>query len=61
MMAEELDWDTAEKHLNQIRGAYAELPVMSGVFGLSMLNKLYQRFTGGERTQKLYDEMVQVE
>lgn len=60
-MAEELNWDVTEKHFNEIREAYQNLPVMSGAFGLSLLNKLHSRFESGERTQELFDEMMAVQ
>lgn len=55
-----LDWDKAQKYLKTMRHAYTDIGA-AGTFGLTMvLNPLQIRFEKGERTQKLYDEIMAI-
>ena len=55
------NWDEAEKHLNDIRQIYTGIG-MSGVPALRMtIDPLFVRFSTGERTQELYDEIMNLE
>jgi len=59
-----MDWDTAEWHLKDVIDQYKSLIGVRGVnpmFGLSYLNTLMTRFLDGERTQELYDDMIDCE
>lgn len=54
-----MDWERAEAWLNQMIAAYAALGP-AGSFGLYLtLLPLKRRFDTGERTQALYDEIME--
>lgn len=55
----EEQWEKALGHLNKHRASYAEIGG-PGIFGLTMMNLLLARYMRGERTKKLYDEMMKV-
>ncbi len=56
---EELDWGAAKKHLDEMRIMYTEI-CAAGVLGLTLtLNPLIVRFERGERTQELYDKIME--
>lgn len=57
----ELDWTKAENWLKEIRQIYTDIGV-SGLLGLQFsINPLLIRFEKGERTQKLFDEIMSLE
>ena len=60
----ELNWTYAQSRLDEVTDAYKSLIGMRGVnpmFGLAFLGTLNTRFEKGERTQDLYDEMMECE
>lgn len=55
------EWEEAEKHLNFFIAEYASIG-FPGTFGLQgILIPLKKRFDSGERTRKLYEEIMEVE
>lgn len=58
----DLDWQKAEDHLRFFMAEYAALPGGVGQFGLQLtLVPLFNRYQSGERTEELYNEMMEVE
>lgn len=58
----QLDWDKATAHLESYEKEYVNLPNGAGRFGLAMVIwPLQARLEKGERTQWLYDEIMEVE
>jgi len=56
-----MDWVKAEKWLKEVRQMYTDIGA-SGLLGLQFsINPLLVRFEKGERTQKLYDEIMSLE
>lgn len=56
-----MDWDKAYKNLLEYIARYAEIG-RDGLMGLNIgLLPLYKRYQRGERTQELYDEMMEVQ
>jgi hypothetical protein len=56
----ELDWGKAEEYLANCEKAYAEIG-SAGYFALFILIRpLRDRYNKGERTQKLFDEIMGV-
>jgi hypothetical protein len=61
MMAKEMNWETAENHLKEIRKAYVEIGA-AGTFAIvAVLNPLLERFEEGERTEELHQEIMDLE
>lgn len=62
---EDLDWTAAFEHFRSIRSQYQQLAGTPGVnTHLALINvfqPLAKRYYAGERTQKLYQEMMAVE
>lgn len=59
--AADLDWDKAIDHLNMLIDMYGSIGA-SGIFGLTVvLLPLKRRYVDGERTQTLYDEIMECE
>ena len=55
------EWEEAEKHLNLFIAEYASIG-FPGTFGLQgILVPLKKRFDSGERTRKLYEEIMEAE
>ena len=54
------EWKEAERNLSVVISAYKELGGI-GTFGLVFLNGLMQRYQNGERTQELFDTMMEAE
>ena len=56
-----MNWENAENHLKDIRQIYTEI----GITGLPALqitiNPLLIRFESGERTEELYDQIMELE
>jgi len=52
------DWDAAIEYLQMLRQAYLECGP-SGVFGLGMLNGYLKRYENGERSDELYQEIME--
>lgn len=59
---ENLDWDVAKRHLDNVLQEYTSIMGMPGtnvMFALSfVLQPLMARYHSGERTKQLYDEMM---
>lgn len=56
-----VDWDGAEKYLNEMIDAYEALGA-AGAFGLlAVLLPLRRRLISGERTRDLYDRIMECE
>lgn len=56
-----MNWEEAKTHLFTMKEAYEEIG-WSGSFGLSMtINPLVKRFESGERTEELYEDIMDVE
>jgi len=56
-----MDWIKADAHLQELIDIYKKLPYQSAWFAMGQLNTLRHRFDTGERTQKLYDEIMAME
>ncbi len=57
----ELNWEKALAHLNNTRIAYTEIGA-SGILALTLvMNPLLVRYENGERTQDLYDSIMNLE
>ena len=60
-----MDWDKAKDHFDAVRQQYQDLEGTPGVnttFALRItFDPLSKRYNNGERTQELYDEMMDVE
>lgn len=55
-----MNWKEAETHLYEMETAYKEIGDV-GVFGLTLtINPLIKKFENGERTQQLYDEIMNI-
>lgn len=60
----ELDWDRAERHLQDVKNAYSDLvgiPNVNPWFGLGVIIAAESRFERGERTRELYEEIIGLE
>ncbi len=60
MRKKEIDWTAAEKYLHEAEEAYRSIG-FAGWFGLAFMKPLRDRYTKGERTQKLYDEIMEIQ
>ena len=58
---DELNWEKAIEHLEEIRKLYESLPLQSGFFGLNILNGLKVRYDCGERNEELFNEIMESE
>ena len=56
-----MDWEKAEDHVRYIKQCYEEIGVSGRPVLVTVLIPLLSRFDAGERSQELYDEMVEVE
>jgi hypothetical protein len=55
-----MDWGKAEEHLKCCESAYAEIG-SAGLFAMRFtINPLRDRFNKGERTQELYNEIMEI-
>jgi hypothetical protein len=55
-----LNWELAEEYLKECEAAYAEIG-RSGLLALILtIMPLRDRFNKGERTQELYDEIMEI-
>lgn len=60
-MISESQWEEAKAYLDMMITAYQAIG-FSGVFGLSLtLMPLKKRYDSGERTQELYDAIMEIE
>lgn len=56
-----LDWEKAQEHLYYIADLYESIG-WTGTFALvATINPLVKRFENGERTEKLYNEIMDLE
>jgi len=56
-----LDWKKAEENLYNVLNLYKSIG-FTGTFALSItINPLVKRFESGERTEELYDEIMELE
>ena len=55
-----MDWENAKKHLYNLKEAYEEIGTV-GAFGLVFINGCIERFEKGERTQDLYERIMELE
>ncbi len=56
-----LNWDRAADHLNTMRKAYTDIG-MAGILCLNnVINPLLISYEKGERTKKLYDEIMELQ
>lgn len=53
------DWNSAVSNVKILCGLYAECP--TGAFGLEYLSFLLARYYAGERSEELYEEMMDAE
>ena len=64
-MKTEEEWNKAKEYLDEVIAQYKSMQGMPGVnvnFALSMvLRPLWTRFAAGERTDELYENMLNVE
>lgn len=61
---DDLDWSDAKKHLDEMKNRYAELLNTPGVdpsYALGGIMETERRFDKGERTQSLFDAMMEIE
>jgi hypothetical protein len=59
-----MDWQNAFDRLMEHRSTYVDLIGTPGVnvnFALSQIDVILKRYNSGERTKKLYDEMMSME
>ena len=57
---EPMDWQRAESHLKTAERAYGEIG-MAGAFAVTLvINPARVHFNDGERTQDLYDEIMDI-
>jgi len=55
-----VDWDKAEQYLKTCESAYAEIG-SAGYFALTyVIRPLRDRFNKGERTEELYNEIMDI-
>jgi len=54
------DWEKAIEHLDYFIKMYSALGV-TGAFGVGLLRQLKERYDSGERSKKLYREIMEVE
>ncbi len=61
----ELDWDKAKNHFDEYRKIYQDMegtPGVNATFALRFtFDPLARRYNSGERTQELYEAMMDVE
>ena len=57
---ERMDWDAAISWLNDLMKSYKGLG-WAGSLGLAMMRPLKRRVEAGERSQELYDEIMELE
>lgn len=53
------DWNKAVENVQMLIEMYAQIP--TGVFGLMTLNGYLRRYNAGERTDDLYESMMEAE
>ena len=57
----ENNWNEAKEHLYYIKSAYEEIG-WTGTFAIALtINPLIERFEAGERTNDLYDKIMELE
>jgi len=65
LQTKDLDWEKAKEHLDEIIARYQRFVGIPGVntsLALTLvMYPLLRRFNSGERTQELYNEMLEVE
>ena len=65
LQEKDLDWEKAKEHLDEITDRYKRLVGLPGVntsLALTLvMYPLLRRYDNGERTQELYDEILEVE
>lgn len=59
--AQGLDWDAAEKTLRRWIEEYEAIGPAGQLALMTALYPMRARFNGGERTQDLYDEIMQIQ
>jgi len=57
----EIDWEQAQKHLEEVAKAYRQLSYASAWFVMRQLEQLKRRFNTGERSETLYEEIMSFE
>ena len=56
-----MDWEEVEEYLKTCESAYTEIGSV-GLFALAFtITPLRNRFNSGERTQELYDEIMETD
>jgi len=55
----ELNWKEAESRLEFYLDAYSSIP--TGMFGYTKVMRLHDKFQSGDRSQNLYDEIMELE
>lgn len=55
----DLNWEDAKEYLYTMKEEYEDIGT-SGLFGLISIDALAIRFKNGERTQYLYDEIMEI-
>lgn len=53
-----MDWEKAKLYLEELAQAYGDIG-QAGMFGLGIIASLKNRYDKGERTQELYDEIME--
>ena len=65
LQEKDMNWEKAKEHLDEIIARYQRLVGIPGVntsLALTLvMYPLLRRYDNGERTQELYDEMLEVE
>ena len=51
------NWNDAEFHAKELLAMYKSIGA-EGFFGVSMIQNILNRYDSGERTQELYNEMI---
>ncbi len=60
----ELDWKRAEEHLKEVEAAISKIAKMPGVnimFYAGAFSSLKSRFDKGERTESLFNEIMELD
>jgi hypothetical protein len=59
-----MDWEQAKKHFDSVRKEYEDLEGVKGVNTTLALRMVFDqiaiRFNQGERSEKLYNEMIEI-
>jgi hypothetical protein len=55
-----VDWNKAEQYLKDCEAAYTEIGRAGMIAMICVISPLRDRFNSGERTQELYEEVMEI-